>query len=67
MKRLIKKMPHRQRLENYLLAYASEDKKYNGRWKATGQSKTENGIRLREKCCEAGGSRCNIGDACKWE
>ena len=29
MKRLIKKMPHRQGLENYILAYANEsDKQY---------------------------------------
>ena len=39
MKRLIKEMPHRPRLESYILAYANEDKKYNGKWKSTDQKK----------------------------
>ena len=38
MKRLIKKMPHRQGLENYILAYANEK---DGQWQDDGQPEWE--------------------------
>ena len=57
MKRLIKKMPHRQGLENYILAYANEK---DGAWHDDGTERTDqHGNKWKGQDCLAGGSVCS--------
>lgn len=59
MKRLIKKTPHRQGAENWILAYGKE---YDGKWQKTESTKTdEDGIKRRKYDCVSSGTVCNIG------
>ena len=55
MKRLIKKIPHRQRLENYILAYANEK---DGQWQDDGQEWEDSTGKWKGQDCVAGGSEC---------
>ena len=58
MKRLIKKMPHRQGLEDYILAYANEK---DGMWDYKGEVEM-NGETYDHYECVSSGSKCIIPD-----
>lgn len=60
MKRLNKKMPHRQGLENYILAYANEK---DGSWHDDGNEWTDaHGNKWKGQDCLSGGSACSTRD-----
>ena len=59
MKRLIKKMPHRPGLENYILAYANEK---DGKWEDDGNEWEDSGGKWKGQDCVSGGSACTVPD-----
>ena len=59
MKRLIKKMPYRQGLENYILAYANEK---DGSWADGDTWKDSDGNEWMTQECVTGGSACVVPD-----